>query len=133
MKVARVLPIYKAGDEKSVSNYRPISLLSDINKIFEKLILKRLNSYVSRFGILSDDQFGFRPKLSTSHALLNQIQYIYDTLDDGDLVFSLFLDFRKAFDSINIPILLSKLKFYGIRGPPFRLLESYLTNRKQYT
>ena len=78
-------------------------------------------------------QFGFRQKLSTSHALLNQIQYIYDTLDDGDLVLSLFLDFRKAFDSINIPILLSKLSFYGIRGLPHRLLESYLTNRKQYT
>lgn len=133
LKIAKVLPIYKAGDKKSLSNYRPISLLSDMSKIFEKLIFKRLNSYVSKFRILNDVQYGFRPKLSTSHALLDQMQYIYDTLEDGDMVLSMFLDFRKAFDSINIPILLSKLKFYGIRGLPFRLLESYLTNRKQYT
>ena len=83
--------------------------------------------------MLHNDQYGFHKHISTTHAFLNQIQYLYDSIDDGNSVFSLFLDFRYAFDSIIMNILHSTLLHNGFRGTSLNLFKSHLNNRNQYT
>ena len=133
LKLSRVIPIFKSGEKDDMNNYRPISLLPNFSKIFEKIIYRRMLNYIERNNILNSCQYGFRKNLSTSHALLDQFQYLYDSLDDGNFVFSVFLDFRKAFDSLDHNILFSKLQHYGFRGTVLSLIKSYLSDRKQYS
>ena len=83
-------------------------------------------------SILHKQQYGFRAKKSTSQAILHFLQYLYKHIDSGNVVFSLFLDFRKAFDCVNHEILLSKLNTCGVRGIALVWFRSYLTNREQY-
>ena len=132
LKIARITPLFKEGDKTDVNNYRPISVLPIFSKIFEKVVYKQLYEYLEVNSFLDNNQFGFRARKSTTHAIVNYLQYIYDNLDSGNLVFSIFLDFRKAFDSVNHHILLSKLEAYGIRGQAVDWFRSYLSNRKQY-
>ena len=127
-----MLPIYKQGSKSSVSNYRPISVLSCINKIFEKLLAKRIYSFLEKQHILYEFQYGFRTGHSTTHALIEISDKIKLAINDNELMCGLFLDLSKAFDTVNHNILISKLNHYGIRGPTLNLLKSYLTNRKQY-
>ena len=133
LKIAEVIPIYKNGDSSLPTNYRPISLLSPINKIFEKLIYNRMIDYLEKFDLITENQFGFRKNMSTEHAL----NYIYDNVvknvDSGLYTCSIFLDLSKAFDTVNHDILLKKLSCFGIRGKFQELLRSYLTDRYQYT
>ena len=110
-----------------VGNYRPISLLSNINKILEKLMFTRLYSFLESNKCIYDLQFGFRKKHSTNHALLNMTQQIKETMDKGNIAIGVFVDFQKAFDTVNHKILLSKLEHYGVRvlliaGSPLTLL-----------
>ena len=116
LKVAKVIPIYKKGSKLLPSNYRPISLLSNINKIIEKIVFSRVFSFLETNNIIYKLQYGFRPKYSTNHALINITEKIRDALDQGYMAGGVFVDFQKAFDTVNHRILINKLSHYGIRG-----------------
>lgn len=131
LKKAKLIPVYKKGDKSQVSNYRPISILSSISKLIEKLFLKRLNSYLTKFKLLNPCQFGFRPGSSTSLAFIALTDYIRCSIDRGEFVGSVFLDFTKAFDTVNHPILFNKLESLGITGPALTFLKNYLLDREQ--
>ncbi len=131
LKIAKVIPLYKTGDRNDVTNYRPISLLPVVSKIFEKLLHKRLLSFLDKHNVIYHKQFGFRKRHSTVHALNTAITQVANGLNNNDVVFGVFLDFSKAFDTIKHNILIDKLENYGIRGKPLELFKSYLNNRKQ--
>ena len=114
-----------------LSNYRPISLLSNLNKFFEKIIYKRVSSFLEKFDILYDLQFGFQSKYSTNHALIHMTEKIRSAIDSGKVTGGVFIDLQKAFDTVNHDILLGKLAHYGFRGPINDWFRSYLTDRKQ--
>ena len=132
MKVARVVPLHKGSDTNCMSNYRPISVINVFSKILEKHVYKHLYSFLEKYEILSSTQFGFRNGRGTAQAIVRHTCDIYENLDRNDLVFSLYLDFKKDFDSVDHDILLDKLLHYGIRGDPYCWFKSYLTNRKQF-
>lgn len=132
LKIARVIPIFKAGSKSSLCNYRPISTLHFISKIFERVMYSRLDKYICRFNLLTDGQFGFRKDLSTSDAVLQFTDAVYNTFNSKKYLISVLLDFSKAFDTVNHSILLSKLQSMGVRGSSLAWFRSYLSNRKQY-
>jgi hypothetical protein len=105
LKLVNVIPIFKKGSRLSVSNYRPISLLSNINKIFEKIIYKRIYSFIEKNECLYNLQFGFRAKHSTTHALINITEKIRSALDNNKVCCGIFVDLQKAFDTVNHDIL----------------------------
>lgn len=131
LKTALITPVFKAGNKQDPGNYRPISVISPLSKIIEKCVSQQILSYLQQHNILSDSQFGFRTKHSTEHALLNFIDFVTKEKDDGKYVLGIYLDIKKAFDSVNHQILFKKLEKYGIRGLPLKLLKSYLSNRRQ--
>ena len=131
-KIAKVIPLFKGGDSSSFNNYRPISVLSVFSKILERLFYNRLYDYLSKERILYDNQFGFRKSFSTQLALSLLLDKISNAMDNGEFVVGVFLDFSKAFDTVNHNILFEKLFHYGIRGVPLLWLQSYLNDRKQY-
>ena len=131
LKLSKVIPVFKKGSALQPSNYRPISLLSNIDKIFEKLVHKRLSSFLEVSNIVYNRQFGFRKGHSTEHALLSMIERIQKTLDKGQVAVGVFVDLQKAFDTVDHDILLSKLQHYGIRGITNQWFYSYLSNRTQ--
>lgn len=132
LKIAKVIPLYKAGNEMEFSNYRPVSILPIFSKVFEKIMYFRLEEYLNKNNILSSNQFGFRSGHSTALAVSLFIERIYDALDENEYAIGLFLDLSKAFDTVKHDILISKLSHYGIRGLPLEWIRSYLSNRKQY-
>lgn len=132
LKIAKVIPVYKKGEKSLASNYRPISLLSVFDKILEKLIYKRLMSFLKSHNVLYKYQFGFRSNHSTSLALVDVIDELYKQLDANNYVCGIFFDLQKAFDTVNHEILLDKLRYYGIRGTAFNWIKNYLSNRFQF-
>ena len=132
LKIAKVIPIYKNGDKENVNNYRPISLLSSLSKIFEKIIYKRTYNYLTKTSFFSNAQYGFLKNRSTEDAVLELQNIIINNSINKLNTCALFLDLSKAFDSINHTLLLNKLSHFGIRGTALKLFTNYLSNRQQY-
>ena len=123
-----VLPLHKKGLKTEISNYRPISTLPPFSKIIEKCMKRRLIDYLESNNILSSQQFGFQTGLSTEDAILDFLDHIYSNLNDKLSSIGVFVDFQKAFDTVNRGILLQKLERYGIRGNALNLFSSFLTD-----
>ena len=132
LKISKVIPIHKGNSPEELNNYRPISLLSIFDKIKEKLVHKRLYNFLEQNNILYKNQYGFRKNNSTTYALLQITEKIKETIDNRKYGCGIFIDLRKAFDTVNHKILLKKLEHYGIRDIAYNWFESYLTNRRQY-
>ena len=124
LKIAKVIPIYKSGPLDNTGNYRPISLLTNLSKNFERLLHKRLVSFFEKNNTLVLTQFGFRHHHSTLHSILDIITNCYDCVQGKNFVNLIFLDIKKAFDSVSHYKLLKKLEHYGIRGVASQLLQS---------
>ena len=130
-KVSNVVPVYKTGDPKLISNYRPISLLSLVSKLLERIIHCKLLDYLLSNSILSNSQFGFRPGSSTQEALITATGDWHRHLEDRAKVAAIFFDLSKAFDSVPHQRLLSALSAIGISGQLHSWFTNYLTGRSQ--
>ena len=132
LKTAKVIPIHKKLSMQCCNNYRPISILSNIDKILERLMYKRLYNFLESNNSLYALQFGFRKKFSTTQALLTLTENVKQEIDNGNFGCGIFIDFQKAFDTVDHNILLNKLSYYGIRGKSNDWFKTYLYQRKQY-
>ena len=132
LKFANVIPVFKKVDNLDYNNYRPISLISNIGKLIEKIVHKRLYSFLEKNSLLFEQQYGFRNKLSTNHTLIDITNRIQEACDNGQCACRIYVDFKKAFDTVNHNILLDKLAHYGVRGTENNWFKTYLTNRKQH-
>ena len=131
-KTAKVTPLYKSGERNSFNNYRPISVLNVISKVAEKLAFNQLSDYLEKNHLLSNCQYGFRRGRSTQHAVTNLVDSIRQNIDKGKHTGVLYMDFSKAFDTVNHTCILHKLPFYGISGTELNWITDYLFNRDQY-
>ena len=131
LKKTIVRPIFKKGDKREFTNYRPISILPLFSKVVEKTMYKRIYGFLTTHNLLYDYQFGFRQKYSTNFALIHLIDKITEALKNNESIIGVFLDFSKAFDTIDHNILLAKLNKYGIRGIANKWIENYLFDRSQ--
>lgn len=131
LKRAKVVPVYKSGYSNQPENYRPISVLSVINTVFEKLISNRLKRFLNENNVICPQQHGFVPSRSTSTAVLTLTQLINSVLHQNKLIIEIFLDIKKAFDTVSHSILLQKLESYGVTNNSLEFFSSYLSSRKQ--
>ena len=131
LKIAKIIPIFKKGDPCEPSNYRPISILPYVSKIYEKNLYLRLANYFSENLLFCPQQFGFRSNMSTLDAIIHFTEILFDALNNFETVLNIFIDFSKAFDTVNHCILLRKLEKYGILGLANKLIENFLKNRIQ--
>ena len=130
-KQAKVVPLFKSGNKDDLDNYRPISILPILSKILEKAVFHKLHTYRSKNSLLSPYQSGFRASHSTQLAITFLIDKIRGRIDKGLLTGAMFIDLKKAFDTVPHDGLLNKLFRYGIQDQPLSWFESYLTNRTQ--
>jgi Reverse transcriptase (RNA-dependent DNA polymerase) len=132
LKMARVKPIFKGGDPLNVNNYRPISVLNSLSKIFESVLKNKLEAHFLQYGIMNPAQFGFVKKSSTLSACSQLVYDIQVHRDSGKFVSCIFVDLRKAFDCVKHSILLKKLRSVGVRDKNFEIFASYLNERSQF-
>ena len=131
MKIAHIVPIHKSNSKHELNNYRPISLLTSMSKILEKIVHTRLFHFLNSNNLLNNMQFGFTPEKSTIDAVTLFLGKLIKNLENKDYSLGMFVDFSKAFDTLDHNILLYKLQNLGIRGIAYNWLKSYLTERKQ--
>ena len=131
LKRAKILPIFKSKDKLNIANYRPISILPVISKVYD-FFYSRLHDYFSTNNLLSSSQFGFRSGASTEHALLKFTDDILKCFDDKKVEIATFMDLSKAFDCADQEILLTKSKRYGVHSPPLPWISSYISSREHY-
>ena len=130
MKLAEVVPLYKGKEHFLETNYRPISLLTTMSKILEKIVYQCVYRFLQDSGQIYDNQYGFRANHSCEHAIGQVVGSLVKNMENRLYSVCILLDLSKAFDTIEHRILLSKLELYGIRGSALSWFESYLTNRK---
>ena len=114
IKVSKIKPLFKKGDVTLLNNYRPISLLPCVSKIFEMVLFNQLYEYFDRNDLLTQHQYGFCKNHSTEFAAMELIDRVANLLELGKIPFKLYIDLSKAFDVLNHDILLSNLQFYGL-------------------
>ena len=129
MKLAEVVPLYKGKEHYLETNYRPISLLTTISKVLEKIVYQRIYSFLQNTGQLYENQYGFREAHSCEHAIGKVVDGIVKSLEHKETSACVLLDLSKAFDTIEHTIMLEKLALYGIRGNALSWFKSYLSNR----
>ena len=122
----------KAGDPTQIGNYRPISVLTFFSKVFEKIMYICILKFMDANHVFYEHQYDFRQNHSIQKAIITLVDKLINSLDMGDIIISVFLDLKKAFDTVDHHILLKKLYAYGIRGNFFKWFERYLCDRSQY-
>ena len=130
LKITKVSSSYKKDEEFLLANYRPISVLPCFSKLLERIMYNRLFKYPSENSILYEKQFGFQTSHSTEHAILLFANQLYQSFDESKFTLGIFIDLRKAFDTVDHKILTKKLELYGIKSCNLRWFESYLSKRK---
>ena len=131
--MAKIIPVYKSEDEADANNYRPISLLSNFNRIFEKVVYKRMINYIDKHDLLYSSQYGFRKGHSTQHGILDIVNDIQTNMNRKLFTCGVFIDLKKAFDTVDHNILLNKFSYYGFREIVNEWFSPYLKNRTQST
>ena len=132
LKIAKVKPLFKKGNQPSFTNYRPISLLPSISKIFEHVMTSQLMEYFTSKNLFYLQQFGFRPGHSTELAALKLVNHVIYEMDNFNILTNIYIDFSKAFDTLNFDILLNKLDYYGVQECANRLICIYFFDRWQF-
>jgi len=132
LKISRIKPLFKGGDPKLVTNYRPIALTSAFSKIFEKVLATRITEFLEEKNLLHASQFGYRQNRSTADAINHTVEIIVQALEKGWSTVAVFLDLSKAFDKVDFSILLSILAHLRFGNPLIRLIHSFLYGRQQY-
>ena len=130
-KKSKVVPVFKKGDKDDINNYRPISLIPAVSKVFELLLKEQLYNYLESNSILNNFQFGFRKGKSTTLAIMDFLEYVVEGFERGEHVGGTLCDLSKAFDCISHEVLLIKLDWYGLSNVSAQLMRSYLTGRTQ--
>lgn len=130
-KIAHVIPLFKKDDPSLVSNYRPVSLLSCVSKIMERIVFKHVYNYFHRNNLFYRYQAGFLPGHSTVYQLLETYHSIVQNIDEGKFSCMIFCDLSKAFDRVWHSGLLFKLQTYGVCGDLLKWFSSYLSQRSQ--
>ena len=132
-KNAIVIPLFKGGNKLDVSNYRPISLLPLPGKLLEKIVHKKLSYYLELNNLLCNEQCGFRKERSTVHSIVNLTDSLLKAMNNSQTCMAVFIDLKKAFDTINHKILLRKFEYIGIKGDLLLWISNYLHERTQKT
>lgn len=132
LKLAKVIPLHKKDDVNKIQNYRPISILPSISKVYEKAVYIQITEYLEKFNLLGKNQHGFRRGKSVVTAVTSFIESIIESVDKGRHTTGIFMDLSKAFDSVKHTILLQKLKDLGLSKTSLNWFQSYLSNRTQY-
>jgi len=132
LKTSRTVPIFKSGDPLQCDNYRPISLLSTLSKVLEKIVSVQLVNHLDRNKILYEHQYGFQRGKSTEQNLIHAFNHIGNALNENKYCIGVFFDLKKAFDVCSYDVLIMKLEKMGIKGTTLEWFKSYLSNRKQF-